>query len=732
MPPRAEPVDTLKISAQLGVGYERYDAAARERHAELQRHLMGAGDVAVEALPDGGASWTVTVCAADHVGSLSVVAGLFAAHHVDVVDCDVFTLRWKGPPPPAMSPRGRVARGGRRPPPDRQDAALARTFLDIFRVRAPAGSGLALWERFQADLGELFALLAAGEREAAHERLIDRVSASAHAAGTDAQLYPVTVELDNDRSAEATVLSIRAADTPGFLFEFTNALATLDVNIERAEVRTVAGEATDTFWITDRRGRKLSDARSLDELRVAAVLIKHFTHLLPHSPRPAHALRQFGSFICRMLGRPDRAADLRELYSARVLRTLAEMMGVSQFLWEDFLRMQHANLFPVLADAPLLENATSRQHMAEELRAEIAAAAGQAEALRRLNAFKDREMFRIDLRHITGRTGFLDFSRELAGLAEVIVEETAAITHRALEARYGPPMLAAGGRCGWSICALGKFGGRELGFASDIELLFIYEGDGTTAGPEPVPNAHYFDAFVRAFRDAIVVRREGIFELDLRLRPYGNQGALACSMGAFSGYYSDHGAAQAFERMAMVRLRPVAGDEALSEQIIAARDEWVYSGRPFDVANSRHLRQRQAAELVPSGAVNAKYSPGGVTDLEYFVQALQIEIGAFDPSVRVPGTLEAVERLSRGGHLPEHMAAKIQEAYGFMRRLIDALRVVRGNAKDLTIPQIGSPAFAYLARRLSFETPRDLAEALEVRMAFARWLWEERGLLQGD
>ena len=163
---------------------------------------------------------------------------------------------------------------------------------------------------------------------------------------------------------------------------------------------------------------------------------------------------------------------------------------------------------------------------------------------------------------------------------------------------------------------------------------------------------------------------------------------------------------------------------------MTARDAWVFSGRPFDVADSRNLRQRQAAELVAPGDVNAKYSPGGVTDLEHFVQALQIEVGAVDASVRVPGTLEATERLAQGGHMPEHLAGRIQEAYGFLRRLIDALRVVRGNARDLTIPPLETPAFAYLARRLYFDTPEHLAEAIAVRMEFARWLWEEGGLLR--
>ena len=113
-----------------------------------------------------------------------------------------------------------------------------------------------------------------------------------------------------------------------------------------------------------------------------------------------------------------------------------------------------------------------------------------------------------------------------------------------------------------------------------------------------------------------------------------------------------------------------------------------------------------------------------------FASWMFIETGASDPSVRVPGTLEAVERLMQGGHLPEHLGGKIQEAYGFMRRLIDALRVVRGNAKGSDDPAAGLARVRVPGAPALFESPAQLAEALDARMEFARWLWDEGGLLR--
>ncbi len=139
----------------------------------------------------------------------------------------------------------------------------------------------------------------------------------------------------------------------------------------------------------------------------------------------------------------------------------------------------------------------------------------------------------------------------------------------------------------------------------------------------------------------------------------------------------------------------------------------------------RHLRRRQATELVPPGSVSAKYSPGGLVDIEYFVQARQIASGHRDPAVRVANTLDAIERLAEGRHLTPERAQELGDAYGFLRRLIDALRAVRGNAKDLTIPNADDREFAYLARRLEFDSPPQLEDAIATWMGLARAVWDD-------
>jgi glutamate-ammonia-ligase adenylyltransferase len=232
--------------------------------------------------------------------------------------------------------------------------------------------------------------------------------------------------------------------------------------------------------------------------------------------------------------------------------------------------------------------------------------------------------------------------------------------------------------------------------------MFIYDGKGHTTGPKEVAAAEFFEKLVQLFLGAVHARREGIFNIDLQLRPYGKAGSMAVALPAFRHYFSPQGPAWAYERQALVKLRPVAGDAELGRQIEAMRDEFVYSGEPFDVIAMRAMRERQIRHLVAGGTFNAKYSPGGLLDVEYLVQGLQINHGPGDPGLRLTNTREALAALAERGILPPEEYNRLRRAHTFLRWLIDTLRVVRGNAKDLTIPPFGSDEFEYLTRRLRY------------------------------
>jgi glutamate-ammonia-ligase adenylyltransferase len=267
---------------------------------------------------------------------------------------------------------------------------------------------------------------------------------------------------------------------------------------------------------------------------------------------------------------------------------------------------------------------------------------------------------------------------------------------------YGTPLLDSGEIAQLAVCALGKCGGRELGFASDIELMFIYTGDGLTSGREPITTAEFYEKAAQMFLNAIRSRREGIFQVDLQLRPYGKAGSLAVSLEAFRRYFTPGGPAWAYERQALTRLRPIAGDAALGGQVAALRDEFVYTGESFDVTAMRAMRERQIRHLVTAGTFHPKFSPGGLVDVEYLVQALQITYGGENPALRLTNTRQAMQALSEAGILSAEDYPRLRKAHTFLRWLIDSLRVVRGNAKDITTPPAGSEEFAFLARRMRY------------------------------
>lgn len=710
--PEDAPLPTGEQTAQVARHLQRMAPSYAEtfsdeevrRHTELAEELGPDNLVMLEATPLEQDLWQVTIVAYDYPGELSVICGLLTAYGCDIREGSVFTYEPGGDDAPA---------GGRK-------------IVDVFRVQRPSMVEDE-WAAYRRDLARLLAQLDAGERRAAQSELARLVADAVRARGASAGLAPVVIELDNDSSPRYTALYISAPDTPGFLYEFSNALTVLGYEVARMTVESSGARAHDTLYLTDRHGRKVTDPERQRELRAATALVKHFTHLLPQAPDPGRAMAHFESFVAQLLSRPDWPAELASLTRPPVLEALARLLGVSDFLWTDLLRLQHENLFPIIRDVEALAEPKSAAQLRAELETELAPLApdfeAQAEAL---NAFKDREIFRADMRHIQGyMESFGAFSQELSDVAEVVVQGAVRLCRQTLEARHGAPRGADGSAIPMAVLALGKLGGREIGYASDIELLFLYGDEGQTDGPQPISAAMFYEELVRRFLQVIRARREGIFEVDLRLRPHGEAGSLAVSLESFRRYFAPGGAAWPYERQALVRLRPIVGDAALAQEALALRDRYVYQGPPVDLTAIRAMRERQLRHLVAGGALNAKFSRGGLVDIEYLVQALQMRHGREHVAVRSPNTQQAMAALAQVGALSPDDHEQLREAHILIRHLIDALRMVRGNARDLTVPLDDADELAFLARRCGYDgdTAR-LRQELERRMAQVQALVE--------
>ncbi|MBT4867755.1 MAG: glutamine synthetase adenylyltransferase [Planctomycetaceae bacterium] len=717
--PRADVDDGMpRHVAHMDASYaEIFSEEEIVRHAQLLDALSDENLVELDAIDYGDGKCRLTIVGHDDRGDLSRVCGLLFVHGFNIADGHTFAAEEVG---------GRaVIKSGTSIPGRGQPKTSAKWFINVFTLlTSPVAVLDEIWPQYERELVELLKLVRAGRRRDAQGELAKRVGGALRNADVSPTLYPVDVEIDNEASERSTVLHIRADDTIGFLFELTNALALARIDINRLIVTSVGRRALDTLYVTDSDGRKLSDPARQQELRAAVVLIKHFSHLLPRSPKPHAALLHFSDFLEQLFKRPNWPEEFASLEQSDVLDAIARLLGVSDFLWEDFLRLQHENLFPVVKDIDALKHPKLKADLETELREELAAADDAQQAAKLLNAFKDREMFRADMRHILGHvTEFGEFSAELTDVAEVVIGAASGICLQKLTNRYGTPLQKDQTPCPFTVVALGKCGGRELGFASDVELMFIYREDGSTSGPDVITTAEFYQKLVEAFQRTIQTRQEGVFQVDLRLRPYGRAGSLAVSLDAFASYFAAEGAAWPYERQALVKLRPIFGDEEFGARIVRLRDELVYAGEPFDVAAMRAMREKQVRQLVKAGTLNAKLSPGGLVDCEYLVQGLQITNGHRHPSLRETNTLSAMKRLAAAEILSLASFEQLSQAYVFQRRLIDALRMVRGHAKDLTVPAPETEEFLYLARRLGDN--RDVTQLkgeLETHFAHVREL----------
>ncbi len=667
---------------------------------EIAQHVRMTGRLAADNLVEiawsrRGSGLEMTMVAYDYAGEFSKICGLLSAHGFNIASGESYTYS----PPEEEAARGPARAFYRRPLRRYTRAphasAESRLLVCAVRVDPPRGETPRPFEAaFREELAQYLEMLKEGRQREASERLTLRVMERLR--GGSGGFAPrrgglVEIAVDNESDRTYTILEITSPDSFMFLFEFTSALTARDYYIGKVEIRTERGMARDRLFITTRQGRKILDARGLFELKSILALIKHFAHTLRVAPNPALALQQFSGAL-DLLVESSGAGAVEGIARADVLENLARVLGSGTAIGEDLVR-HHPDLFlPAVMDARQLDEAPTPEGFARRLAAKLAPCRDALEAVDAMNLFKDTERFRLDLRHLTRRVvHFTDFCRELSVLADTVMLEALKLAIAESERRLG---TGEPGRC--CLLALGKWGGYEIGYASDIELMFVYD-----AGERPVSEVmEFYEHSARFIVQSVRSRPGGLFELDFRLRPDGEKGPLAISFSRFASYYAPGGGAANFERQALIRLRPVAGDEELRRRVQRHRDLFVFGPAPFDVANMKHLRYRQQTELVAPGDLNAKYSAGGLLDAEYFVQALQIRSGGASEALRQTNTRAAAAALKEAGCMSGEQHAVCEEGYRFLRAIINALRIVRGNARDLVIPRPDTLEFRFLFRRL--------------------------------
>jgi glutamate-ammonia-ligase adenylyltransferase len=450
---------------------------------------------------------------------------------------------------------------------------------------------------------------------------------------------------------------------------------------------------------------------------------------LTPTPRDAELLAPVLPRLMAELGAsadPDMALNNLERYAAAVDRTvlfgtlashpgaiplLARLGGASQFL-ADALRRRPNSL------AWLLEPRTMRVWLADDLAADLAqtlhAFTGREARMNALRRFKYRHLMRIGARDLLGDADLSVTTDELARLADVCLAEACRMAEAEQRERLGAPLDAEGRETGLAVIGMGKLGGEELNYSSDIDLMFVYGAEGDTAGGPAgrLPNGEYFARVCREVMALIEsVTDEGyVFRVDLRLRPEGRMGAVAHSLAAYQAYHE--GRAELWERQALLKARVAAGDPKVGARFMEwARDVVYRPGIDARVLPSvRAMKQQIDTELGRRGesrTTNVKLGRGGIREIEFVVQALQLLYGGDDPWLRERNSLKALFRLTERGYLAPDLGRTLSHALVHLRMVEHRLQLVH-EFQTHTLPA-AAPELGRLARRLGIEAPPSAA-----------------------
>src|SRR6267378_3194265 len=471
--------------------------------------------------------------------------------------------------------------------------------------------------------------------------------------------------------------------------------------------------ASPAAWEDPDRAARLAP-RLQDETGLAPSDAELLLRLCEASADPDGAL----AGAVRALG--ARRTHLGRPASVAALEPLVTICAASRYL------AAHLAAQPRLIDLlPLLANRT--RTAAEALAAALRHAnAPDAEALaRRLRRHKLVEVLRIALRDLGGHASLPESARELSWLAASVLEAAVRFHYQRLCAQHGPPEgRTAAGPSGFCVLGMGKLGGTELNFSSDVDLLYVYDRDGRTQGPQAIDHFAFYARLAEEVTRAIGAT-PFVFRVDLDLRPEGRSGPIVNSLRALELYYEAQGAPWA--RFALLKALPVAGDLPVGEDGLRRLAPFIWR-KYLDlgaVEEMRALKARAEREAGRHGGQDLKLGPGGIREVEFFVQALQLLHGGKDASLRVSGTLPALERLLFAGLISSRDRDELAEAYLFLRRLEHRVQML-AERQTHTLPE--EPAErARLARRSGYPAPRAAAQqALERDLQLHRGRVETR------
>jgi len=339
-----------------------------------------------------------------------------------------------------------------------------------------------------------------------------------------------------------------------------------------------------------------------------------------------------------------------------------------------------ASLFAHLVESADLERSLSAADFAARAPPVPAdTTAAEARWMAELRRWRRREFVRIAWRDLANWAPLTETLRDLSAVADAAIAVACEFAMRTLVARHGVPRSQSLEPQSLVVVGMGKLGGGELNFSSDIDLIFLFPEHGDSDGPRPMSNEEFFTRVGQMLvRLLDAPTPDGfVFRVDLRLRPFGASGPLVASFASFEDYLLRHG--RDWERYAYVKARAITGRQEYAQIFAAAVRPFVYrryldygvfeSLREMKALIEREVERRDLAEDV-------KLGPGGIREIEFIVQAFQLIRGGRDRHLRTPQLAQALPRLDGAKLLPSAAVADLDGAYSFLRRLENRLQML--------------------------------------------------------
>ncbi|MDD5286499.1 MAG: bifunctional [glutamate--ammonia ligase]-adenylyl-L-tyrosine phosphorylase/[glutamate--ammonia-ligase] adenylyltransferase [Desulfuromonadaceae bacterium] len=421
------------------------------------------------------------------------------------------------------------------------------------------------------------------------------------------------------------------------------------------------------------------------------------------SPDPDMALANLERFLSAIATRSSYYALLAE--NRETIKLLVSLFGMSEFLSK--ILIGHPELLDSLVSRSYASNAKTRGSMLLELDSLLEQSDYFEDHLDILRRYRNEEFLRIGLNDIYGNMMQGEITAQLSLLGEVCLAAAFRLSVTELR-RFGRPLYREEGcdaEANLAIIAMGKLGGEELNYHSDLDIIFVYDHQGYTNGDKQISNHEYFAKLAQKIISILTMQtREGyVYKIDTRLRPSGNAGPLVTSLDSFLDYHRKE--AQIWERQALTKARVVLGNESLAIQLCDVIRQTIYGNSIDDEgrAEIHRLRMRMENELAreKDGSYNIKTGRGGMVDVEFAVQYIQLRDGYRFPELRTSSTIVALKEIRTLALLPEEDAEILQTGYKFLRKLENRLRIIHDySINDLSGTKI---YLNKLARRLGYD-----------------------------